>query len=515
MQKPKLIHYNDARHYSIYRYEPPMSLHQWRQPVDEILGTDVDTLVYGLGSGETFLHGTQAGLKWGEGVEEHNMSMMWWRATKNLDLALEAGIDPLAVAVERAHEKGRHILGSLRMTEPTSPDDANPYMLGRLKREHPEVMIGENHPDYPRAAGCADYTREEVRAERLEVIEEVCGRYGMDGLEFDPYMGVFFKPSEAREKTPVLTEFVREIRQLLDRLGDARGESLCLAARVRATEEANLALGMDVRTWLEEGLLDLVFPWTESFLFDQEMPIGWVVEAAAALKTPIYPMLGRSPYDDRHHLPTIEMYRAAAANYRTMGADGLYLSDLPWPHTEREYQVFREMADPDIHLRKKKHYFPAQREPNGEPHAPERCLPVDLEEGVPARVPFLVGDRLDDARNDGELKIVSLGVRIGHCCPEDDISFRFNGETVKPSESTHHYGGIVSYTAARSGLPERILTHFWFTFDLPHERVREGKNEVEVVLEKRFTGMGGVRVLHQVELFVAYDEPLVPVGGQM
>ena len=530
MHKPKLIHYNDARHYSIYRYEPPMSLHQWRQPVDEILGTDVDTLVYGLGSGETFLHGTQAGLKWGEGVEEHNMSMMWWRATKNLNLALEAGIDPLAVAVERAHEKGRRILGSLRMTEPTSPDDDNPYMLGRLKREHPEVMIGESHPDYPRAAGCADYTREEVRAERLEVIEEVCGRYGMDGLEFDPYLGVFFKPSEAREKTPLLTEFVREVRRLLDRLGEARlneaslgdahlgeaqGKPLCLAVRVRCTEEANLALGMDVRGWLSERLLDIVIPWTESFLFDQEMPIGWLVDAAAGSGAPVYPMLGRSPYDDRHHLPTIEMYRAAAANCRAMEADGLYLSDLPWPHTEREYQIFREMADPDIHLRKKKHYFPAHREPEAEPHAPERYLPVDLQEGVPARVPFLVGDKLDDARNDGELKGMTLGVRIGHCCPEDEISFRFNGERVTPSERTHYYGGIVSYTAARSGLPERILTHFWFTFHLSLDQVNEGQNQVEVVLDRRFTGMAGTRVLHQVELIVEYDEPRVPVGGQM
>ncbi len=515
MQKPKLIHYNDARHYSIYRYDPPMSVHQWRQPVDEILGTEVDTLVYGLGSGETFLHGTQVGLKWGEGVEEHNMSMMWWRATKNLNLALEAGIDPLAVAVDRAHEKGRHILGSLRMTEPTSPKDDNPYMLGRLKRERPEVMIGEHHPDYPRAAGCADYTREEVRAERLAVIEEVCGRYGMDGLEFDPYVGVFFKPSEVREKTPVLTEFMREVRRLLDRLGEARGEPLWLAVKTRCTEEANLALGMDVRGWLEEGLLDIVVPWTESFLFDQEMPVGWLVDAAAGSETPVYPMLGRSPYDDRHHLPTIEMYRAAAANYRAMGADGLYLSDLPWPHTEREYLIFREMSDPDIHLRKKKHYFPAPSEPDPEPHAPKRHLPVDLEEGVPARVPFLVGDRLDEARNDDELEGATLGVRIGHCCPEDEISFRFNGETVTPYETNHVYSGTVSYTAVRSGLPERLMTHFWFTFKLPMDLVREGQNEVEVVLERRFTGMGGVRVLHQVELIVDYDEPRVPVGGQM
>ena len=56
MHKPKLIYYNDSRHYSFYRYDPPMSLHQLRQPVDEILGTGVDTLFYGLASGQTFLH---------------------------------------------------------------------------------------------------------------------------------------------------------------------------------------------------------------------------------------------------------------------------------------------------------------------------------------------------------------------------------------------------------------------------------------------------------------------------
>ena len=515
MQKPKLIHYNDARHYSIYRYDPPMSLHQWRQPVDEILGTEVDTLVYGLGSGETFLHGTRAGLKWGEDVEKHNMSMMWWTATENLNLALEAGIDPLVVAVERAHEKGRRILGSLRMTEPTSPDDDNPYMLGRLKREHPEVMIGGEHPDYPRAAGCADYTHESVRSERLSVIEEVCGRYGMDGLEFDPYVGVFFHPSEARDKTPVLTEFVREVRRLLDRIGNARGESLSLAVRARSTEEANLALGMDVRGWLDEGLLDIVVPWNESFLFDQEMPVGWLVEAAAGSDTPVYPMLGRTPYDDRHHLPTIEMYRAAAANYSAMGTDGLYLLDLPWPHTEREYQIFREMSDPDIHLRKKKYYFPAQREPNAEPHSPERNLPMDLEEGVPVQVPFLVGDDLDAARDDGELKAARLGVRILRTCPEDLYMFRFNDAVIGPAEITHIYGGVVSYTAHRSGLPERIDTHYWFDFDLPIELVKEGQNELEVVLEQRHAPLGKDRELQQVELIVEYREPHLPVGGQM
>ena len=59
MRKPKLIYYNDARHYLMYRYDPPLSRHVLQQPVDEILGTGVDTLSFGLASGATFLHDTR------------------------------------------------------------------------------------------------------------------------------------------------------------------------------------------------------------------------------------------------------------------------------------------------------------------------------------------------------------------------------------------------------------------------------------------------------------------------
>ena len=66
MRKPKLIYYNDARHYLMYRYDPPLSRHVLQQPVDEILGTGVDTLSFGLASGATFLHDTRVGKHWGE-----------------------------------------------------------------------------------------------------------------------------------------------------------------------------------------------------------------------------------------------------------------------------------------------------------------------------------------------------------------------------------------------------------------------------------------------------------------
>lgn len=510
MNKPRLISYNDARHYSFYRYDPPMSLHQLRQPVDEILGTEVDLLCYGLASGATFLHDTQVGVRWGQGVSDHTNGVMWWRAARNLEAAIAAGNDPLRVVVERAHEKGRRVLCSLRMNDPAPPDAASRYFLGRLKQST-EHLIGEVDPDNPHVATCPDFAREAVRQERLDVIEEVCERYGADGLEMDPYVGVFFKRSEVEMHTPLLTEFVRQVRELLDRIGQRRGERLWLSARVHPEEDQNLRIGMDVGTWLQEGLLDLVVPTGGGMLFDPEMPIDWLVNVASLSGAWVYPSVGRVPYDDRHHEPPIEMYRAAAANFRMQGADGLYMADLPWPYRSREYQILREMGDADITARKTKLYQPAPRETT----TPGRVLPITLEEGDTATVPLLVGDDLAGARDDGELRALTLRVRIVQYCPEDELAFAVNGQTLRPMDISHFYGGLVAYSAHRGGLPERIDTHYWFAIDVPLGVLRQGINEISLTLDRRFAPLVAERVLQQIELEVAYHEPAVPRGGQM
>ena len=129
MEKPNPIYYNDSRHYLMYRYDPSMSLHQLRQPVDEILGTGVDTLAFGLASGHTFLHDTKVGLKWGQGCKTHNSGVMWWRAYENLFQALKRGLDPLKIVVERAHARRIQLLCSIRINEPSCPDGENLYMV--------------------------------------------------------------------------------------------------------------------------------------------------------------------------------------------------------------------------------------------------------------------------------------------------------------------------------------------------------------------------------------------------
>ena len=41
MGRPSLLFYHDGRHPLIYMYEPPITLDQYQQAVDELLGTPV------------------------------------------------------------------------------------------------------------------------------------------------------------------------------------------------------------------------------------------------------------------------------------------------------------------------------------------------------------------------------------------------------------------------------------------------------------------------------------------
>ena len=94
MKKPKLIYDNDAMHHLLYRYGPPLTDYLLRQPVDEILGTSVDTLFYGRISKQILPYKSKAGLywDWSDGEREQ---VMWWRAGENLKQALNNGANKI------------------------------------------------------------------------------------------------------------------------------------------------------------------------------------------------------------------------------------------------------------------------------------------------------------------------------------------------------------------------------------------------------------------------------------
>ena len=120
MTDRRLLFYNDSRHYYMYCYDPPISLDEARAPVDELIGTRVDTLVYGSGPGQSLFHDSQVGEIWGRRFQEFE-HLYAYQAAENINSLIERGLDPLNVLIDRAHEKGIEFFASLRMAVAADP----------------------------------------------------------------------------------------------------------------------------------------------------------------------------------------------------------------------------------------------------------------------------------------------------------------------------------------------------------------------------------------------------------
>lgn len=57
-----------------------------------------------------------------------------------------------------------------------------------------------------------------------------------------------------------MTRFLERVRKKLDVAGDAKRRRLLLGVRVPQTLKECHALGYDVPTWIEQGLIDYVSP---------------------------------------------------------------------------------------------------------------------------------------------------------------------------------------------------------------------------------------------------------------
>ena len=65
MRKKRIIYYNDARHYYLFVFEPPMRLQDAWVPVDEVAGTAVNTFLYGVARGDGLFYPSKVGGRFG------------------------------------------------------------------------------------------------------------------------------------------------------------------------------------------------------------------------------------------------------------------------------------------------------------------------------------------------------------------------------------------------------------------------------------------------------------------
>lgn len=259
------------------------------------------------------------------------------RAALNYRAFVEQGHDAVGIAVERAAQQGMEVFISFRMNEVHGVDtpDAFPYqlILSRFWREHPEYWIGQPgdplsklHQDIlgPRTSpvvgrwlpGGLDFAHQQVRQRRLDQIREVCERYEVDGLDLDfQRFPMFFKYGEEETNLSVMTDFVRQVREMTLAIGEQRGRPMKLAARIMARPEQNEAVGLDPFRWAEEGLVDFLIA-SHYLRNDFPLPISQYREKLPE-NLPLYASIEVEP--------EAETYRRIARQLYADGADGLLM----------------------------------------------------------------------------------------------------------------------------------------------------------------------------------------------
>ena len=512
MKRPRLIYYNDAHHFHAKRMEPPASIHMLEWPVNEVAGTGVDLLVLGLGYGDVYFHQSKVGRVVGQQKEVWE-NYIDWRIMRMVEEAAEKGTDQLREVIRRGRETGISVFPSIKLQ---STNARYSERCGRLKWERgAEVCIGEpgrNEWGY-------DYALKEVRDENLAVIREVLEDYEADGIELD-YMfgGQYFKSGVLDEGIETMNSFVMDVRELATQIGQRQGREVGVMARVGLLRDGNLEQCLDTEQWLRDGSLGYIVGQDPFVVSETGVRQSWMPDAANANGASAYYRPPRRVYDERVGLPSIEMYRALNQTLVTDGWAGQYHGYLLWPFAQREYQILRELAHPEVHVRSHKRYIAQPREGvEGEPTTtPHRELPVELQEGETSSVTIRIEDDIESAKADGEMRKPTLTIRFSFFCIEDEYEIRFNGEALPLEEAEiTDERGLEMRTILRGGMdlqaPLGMSAH-WFRFSLPIELVRRGDNLVEVEMFKFEPRAGFKRSINGVEVLIRYKDMERPQG---
>ena len=474
MRQRRTIYFNDARHYYLFVYDPPMRMEDAWSPIDEVAGTSVDTFSYGVSRADGLFYPSKVGLQWGSDRMPFQNAYEW-RCWENMQSLTARGLDPLQVLIDRAHEKNMDFIASLRLGE-----------------------YGGMNPDHSVGNGGRGFVHSEVRDHQRSVVEELATAYNTEAVELDFSAAPggcahCLNPDEAPAQASVLTDFVRDCATAVrDRSGDAG----LLGARVYPSPDLNQRAGLDVDTWLNEGLVDFLIPSSYScFFLDSQMPIDWIVEAAHRQDTSVYGIL--QPYyldgsrinTNIEHMSTEKM-RAAAANFWQADVDGLCTWFMDWPLEQVQRQILTELGDPDLTREGTKHYFLRQRAENPARFVYDAELPVAIKADADKthEISFTI---CDDPANE-RIGRIRLKINVADLVPADVFDVRLNGVCLASEPCRRYPRWHDAYIGT------------WMEFELNTVRPVRGTNTLQFALRERPASLEGEISIDDVELIVEY-----------
>ena len=216
-QKPRII-YNDDN-CGLRVIEPPHSIEQISTAVDYLRGSQVDCICWFMASDVAYAYNSKVIDSINDKYKRDPDYVPAGKSLeKNLPYSLhKQGVDYLPTLIEKFHDAGISFYGSIRMNDAHHKSKPDGWLASDFWKDHQDWRLWEVEDGFSYYNATLDYSYAEVRDLKIKTVKEILQRYEVDGIELDfcrnPYV---FQPSEAWGKRQILTDFISDIRNLIN-----------------------------------------------------------------------------------------------------------------------------------------------------------------------------------------------------------------------------------------------------------------------------------------------------------
>jgi hypothetical protein len=417
------------------------------------VGTDITTVSFSIIEGEAPLYKSKVQPVFGP-AHFSSSNVFLPEIAANIQTLMEKGQCPLQIMLDFDHKNNIELFASLRMND--CHDRFQGGWLAKWKINNPHLLVDNTvvAPDMELFVTSLDFTHQQVRDRKIEVIEEVAENYNIDGFEFDyiRHSVLFSRTIQGlpvtKEEVEIINNFMRRIRKLTDKIGVKRGRPILLAVRVPDTFELCLNVGMDVKTWIKEDLIDILI--AGGSYSPCSLPVEKIVDFTRKYKVPVYPANNFGSVRAIAPKNFLETTRGLASNWYKAGAEGVYLFNLATEFDQKygqklieirnkQYKCLDEIGDPAKLIGKNKIFgvdikkvrsFSYYKFISSPPPLPI-SLRGPVRYGLLRHIPITIGDDIDEAKEKGFSAKATLIVKANGLVTKNMFDFIFNGQPLK------------------------------------------------------------------------------------
>ena len=185
-----------------------------------------------------------------------------------------------------------------------------------------------------------------VRDYITEIVREVAWRFDHDGINLDfARLDVLLPPGHQWELREHLNDLMRTVRAVLLERARVRGRPYLLSVQIPPDVVSCHYTGIDIETWVREGLVDILILGCRTF----DVDVRDFRRLTAGHPVKLYPCIDAHHSSDGYVHPSLELQRGAAANWLHQGADGVCTFNYPdrTPESARRAGTYTELMETD------------------------------------------------------------------------------------------------------------------------------------------------------------------------